>query len=104
VFIFSFAFYFFAGINFLLALFVFFFVPETKKVSLEEMDVLFGGTNHVEKGGDLLHVEDAHHAKLGTDNMSNRNDTGDLENTGSDDVELGDHATQIIAEPAQSKD
>lgn len=32
------------------------------------MDVLFGGANHVEKGGDMLHVEDAHHAHVGTDN------------------------------------
>ena len=30
---------------------------------LEEMDTLFGGANHVEKGGDLLHVEDARHAR-----------------------------------------
>jgi len=62
-------FYFFAGINVLLALFVFFFVPETRRVSLEEMDVLFGGANHVEKGGDLLHVEDVHHAHVGIDNV-----------------------------------
>lgn len=32
------------------------------------MDVLFGGQNHVEKGGDLLHVEDAHHAHTGATN------------------------------------
>lgn len=44
-------------------------IPETKKVSLEEIDTLFGGSNHVEKGGDLLQVEDAHHAHLGVDNM-----------------------------------
>jgi len=56
------AFYMFAGINFLLAAFVYFFVPETKKVQLEEMDTLFGGSNHIEKGGDLLGVEDAFHA------------------------------------------
>ena len=56
------AFYMFAGINFLLAVFVYFFIPETKRVSLEEIDTLFGGSNHVEKGGDLLGVEDAHHA------------------------------------------
>jgi hypothetical protein len=37
------AFYFFAGINILLVAFVWFFVPETKKVSLEEMDAVFGG-------------------------------------------------------------
>ena len=47
-------FYFFAGINLLLAAFVWFFIPETKNVILEEMDTLFGGSNHVEKGGDLL--------------------------------------------------
>lgn len=58
------AFYMFAGINFLLAAFVYFFIPETKKVTLEEMDVLFNGQNHVEKGGDLLHVEDPHHAHI----------------------------------------
>ena len=61
------AFYMFAGINFLLAAFVFFFIPETKKIPLEEMDVLFGGSNHVEKGGDLLGVEDAHHADVSAD-------------------------------------
>jgi hypothetical protein len=41
------AFYMFAAINILLAAFVWFFVPETKKVSLEEMDAIFGGQNHV---------------------------------------------------------
>jgi hypothetical protein len=66
----SYTFYFFAGINLLLAAFVWFFIPETKKVSLEEMDTLFGGANHVEKGGDLLHVEDAHHANVGGRNDS----------------------------------
>ncbi|KAK4560423.1 hypothetical protein LTR86_005619 [Recurvomyces mirabilis] len=58
------AFYMFAGINFLLAAFVFFCIPETKQVSLEEMDTRFGGQNHVEKGGDILGVDDAHHADL----------------------------------------
>ena len=54
----------FAGINFLLATFVYFFVPETKKVLLEEMDAKFAGwVNHVEKGGDLMGVEDARHAE-----------------------------------------
>jgi len=48
------AFYFFAGINFLLAVFVFFFIPETKNVPLEEIDVLFGGTNHKIQGQSIL--------------------------------------------------
>ncbi|KAJ5166929.1 uncharacterized protein N7482_005710 [Penicillium canariense] len=48
------AFYFFAGINFLLAVFVFFFIPETKKVTLEEIDTLFGGANHVVQGEEVL--------------------------------------------------
>ncbi|RJE23924.1 sugar transporter [Aspergillus sclerotialis] len=48
------AFYMFAGVNFLLAAFVFFFIPETKKVSLEEIDALFGGSNHVTQGGILV--------------------------------------------------
>jgi MFS family permease len=48
------AFYLFAGINFLLALFVLFFIPETKKVTLEEIDALFGGANHVTQGEEVL--------------------------------------------------
>lgn len=48
------AFYMFAGINILLAAFVFFFIPETRRVKLEEIDVLFGGNNHVEKGANLM--------------------------------------------------
>ena len=51
---------------------MYFLIPETKQVSLEEIDVLFGGSNHVEKGGDLLHVEDAHHANIGVDDNHNR--------------------------------
>lgn len=50
------AFYMFAGINILLAVFVWFFVPETKKVKLEEIDTLFGGANHVDKGASLVNI------------------------------------------------
>jgi hypothetical protein len=62
-------FFFFFAVNLCLAAFVWFMIPETKKVSLEEIDTLFGGSNHVEKGGDLLHVEDTHHAHVGVDNV-----------------------------------
>ena len=54
--------------NICLAIFVFFLIPETKGVPLEEVDVLFGGANHIEKGGNLLQVEDSHHAHVGVDN------------------------------------
>jgi hypothetical protein len=57
-------FYFFFAINICLAAFVWFFIPETRRVSLEEIDTLFGGSNHLEKGADLLHIEDAHHASV----------------------------------------
>jgi hypothetical protein len=55
--------------NILLAFYVWFLIPETKSIPLEEIDVIFGGANHTEKGGDLLHVEDAHRAHLGVDNV-----------------------------------
>lgn len=48
------AFYMFAGINFLLAVFVFFMIPETKQVPLEEIDALFGGANHATQGQELI--------------------------------------------------
>lgn len=83
----SYAFYCFAGINFLLAVFVWLFIPETKQVSLEEIDTLFGGQNHVEKGGDLLHVEDTHHAHVGVDNT-----TEELEHAG---LEHGTHLHEL---------
>jgi hypothetical protein len=42
------------SINILLATFVYFFIPETKQVPLEEIDVLFGGALHTEHGGEIL--------------------------------------------------
>jgi hypothetical protein len=51
------AFYMFAGINFLLVVFVYFVVPETQGIPLEEVDTLFGGANHVDKGADLMGAE-----------------------------------------------
>jgi hypothetical protein len=32
---------------------------------LEEMDAVFGGANHVNEGGNLMGVDDAHHADKG---------------------------------------
>jgi sugar phosphate permease len=66
------AFYMFAGINVLLALFVYFFVPETKKVGLEEMDVMFGGANHVEGGAELEQKDPARHHSVAVDPAEKR--------------------------------
>lgn len=48
--------FFFMAVNFCLAVYVWFFIPETKQVPLEEIDVLFGGASHAAKGGDMLGV------------------------------------------------
>jgi sugar phosphate permease len=61
------AFYMFAGINILLAVFVWFFVPETKKVGLEEMDAMFGGANHIEGGAELEHKDPNRHQSITVD-------------------------------------
>lgn len=56
------SFFFFMTCNFFLAVFVWFMIPETKKVPLEEMDTLFGGTSHVQGGAlilDVKHTEEA---------------------------------------------
>ncbi|KAF4122886.1 transporter [Geosmithia morbida] len=49
--------FFFMGINFCLALFVYFFIPETKQVPLEEIDVLFGAASHAQSGSDMLGIK-----------------------------------------------
>jgi len=46
-------FYFFMGINILLGIMIYFFFPETKGVSLEHMDAIFGGADHVRGGEDM---------------------------------------------------
>lgn len=50
-------FFFFMTCNFLLAVFVWFMIPETKKVPLEEMDALFGGVSHVQGGALILDMK-----------------------------------------------
>lgn len=50
--------FFFMGVNVLLAFFVYFIVPETRCIPLEEIDVLFGGPNHVDKGAQMLGVSE----------------------------------------------
>lgn len=90
-------FFFFAGVNFFLAAFVWFFVPETvspyarlstaipyltvlqKQVALEQMDLLFGGQDHVEKGANILHIEEPH--------VEGR----DMSKTGAHDVDEVEH-------------
>ncbi|KIH92480.1 hypothetical protein SPBR_02648 [Sporothrix brasiliensis 5110] len=49
----------FMAINFILAAYVYFLIPETKQVPLEEIDVLFGGANHVDKGANILGVAES---------------------------------------------
>jgi hypothetical protein len=61
------AFYMFAGINFLLAAFVWFCVPETKQISLEEMDSVFGGANHVVGGAAIESKDPARHQSISVD-------------------------------------
>ncbi|KAM5355148.1 hypothetical protein ACJ41O_001794 [Fusarium nematophilum] len=46
--------FFFMTVNFILTAYVYFFIPETKQVPLEEIDTLFGGASHAAKGGDML--------------------------------------------------
>lgn len=59
------SFFFFMTCNFFLAAFVWFMIPETKKVPLEEMDALFGGVSHVQGGAMILDVKrtDVEHAE-----------------------------------------
>lgn len=75
-----FAFYMFAGINFLLAVFVFFFIPETKQVPLEEIDTLFGGANHVAQGEEVLAHQKGTHV---THDGSEKPGSVTVENVGS---------------------
>lgn len=51
--------------NFFLASFVYFYIPETSKPTLEEMDVLFGSANHVDMGANLVHIEEAGRGQCG---------------------------------------
>ncbi|KAI1458044.1 general substrate transporter [Annulohypoxylon moriforme] len=66
--------FFFMATNFVLAVFVWFCIPETMKVPLEEIDTLFGGQNHVEKGGQMLNATNAHDANPKENNSEVRQD------------------------------
>jgi hypothetical protein len=72
----------FAGINVLLALFVWFFIPETRKVALENMDTLFGGQDHVEKGATMLGVDDPMHGHHGMQDGHYHGSVGDVKDGG----------------------
>ena len=60
--------YFFMAANFCLVVFVYYFIPETKGVALEQMDVIFGGADHTEKGADLLGIPHEPSAAAPVDN------------------------------------
>lgn len=47
------------AMNVCLAIIVYFILPETKQIPLEEMDTLFGGVNHVEKGAAIMYDVEA---------------------------------------------
>ena len=49
--------FFFMSVNIVLAVFVYFCIPETKGIPLEQMDVIFGGADHTEKGAQMLGVQ-----------------------------------------------
>ena len=51
--------FFFMSANFLMIAYVWFFIPETKKVPLEEMDALFGGQSHVTEGSHMVKADPA---------------------------------------------
>lgn len=68
--------FFFMAINFILAVFVYFFIPETKQVPLEEIDVLFGGANHVDKGAQMLGVGQSVAHAQGSSNGSKDEEMG----------------------------
>lgn len=55
--------YFFMGMNFLLAVFTYFFICETKGISLEHMDTVFGGVDHV-LGGEKDNVVMLEHGQV----------------------------------------
>ncbi len=48
--------FFFMAMNVVLAAYVYFFIPETRQIPLEEMDELFGDKNHTVKGAQLLGI------------------------------------------------
>ena len=77
--------------NLFLVVFVWFFVPETKKVPLEEIDVLFGGQNHIEKGGDLLNVDDPHHAHIELDDNGRAKSGAEVTHMEQPAQEIKDH-------------
>jgi hypothetical protein len=76
--------FFFMGMNVVLFIFVWFFLPETKQIPLEEIDVLFGGANHVDKGAAMLgeaesHATHAAEAKRGTHGVSIKAEGAEIE-------------------------
>ncbi|KAI6760356.1 hypothetical protein HG530_009216 [Fusarium avenaceum] len=50
----NYAMYMFGAINVVLFVFVWFCIPETKGVSLEHMDILFGGVDHADRGAAMF--------------------------------------------------
>lgn len=63
--------FFFMAMNIVLAFYVYFFIPETRKIPLEEIDVLFGDKDHTVKGAQLLGIFDDKRVTELTDRKDN---------------------------------
>jgi hypothetical protein len=66
-------FFFFMSCNICLVFFVFFFLPETQNIPLEQMDTLFGDVSHTAAGAELVdekvpttteHLEEPSHGRV----------------------------------------
>ncbi|KAK4033043.1 quinate permease 6 [Parachaetomium inaequale] len=65
-------FFFFMATNICLATIAYFVLPETKQIALEEMDTLFGGVSHVEKGAAIIQEDTNVAETIGEEANNNR--------------------------------
>ena len=73
-------FFFFAGVNIILAVFVLFIVPETRNIALEEMDTLLAVSTTLRREERFCRSEDPRHAHPGDLSHIHQVDTDDIHN------------------------